>query len=115
LPRPTTTSGLLAQVQQTTEEWFHSQRTTKGYARHVKAGKEWLEGWVELSKSLETEEELEDAHDVINPAFANAFDNISEHTPTVLTLYTTLKCEQQGCKFSTAEGVRSAFKDYFEQ
>jgi len=115
LPQPTTTSGLLSQVQQTTDEWFHSRRTTKGYARNVKAGREWLEGWVELSKSLENNEELEGAGDMINPAFANAFDEIGEHTPTVLMLYTTLKCEQEGCKFATAEAIRSSFKDYFEQ
>lgn len=115
MPQSTTTSGLLSQVQQTTNEWFHSQRTTKGYARNVKAGREWLEGWVELSKSLENDEELEGAGDMVNPAFANAFDEIGEHTPTVLTLYTTLKCEQEGCKFATAEAIRSSFKDYFEQ
>lgn len=51
----------------------------------------------------------------IRPAFANAFDVVGEHTPTVLQLFTTFKCEREGCKFSTAEGIRSAFKDYFEQ
>jgi hypothetical protein len=43
------------------------------------------------------------------------FDEIGEHTPTALQLYTADKCEQQKQTFSVAEDIRSAFKLYFER
>lgn len=122
----------------TTEQWFKAKRTTNAYAGYVKAGKKWLEDWVKVGEGLRTDvldavqsgdadqnvvEETAAAVESgdsnvgvgVRPAYAGALDVIGEHTPTVLLLLTTFKCEREGCKFNTAEGIRSAFKDYFEQ
>jgi hypothetical protein len=44
-----------------------------------------------------------------------ALDSITEHTPTALRLIMAYKCEHLGRAFSTAEGLRSAFKHFFER
>ena len=119
-----TMSDLLNKSKQTTEEWLHRPRTKQAYASHVKAGKAWLDDWATFSKNLHVERDQArneeetprpEENPTINPALADAFDKVGEHTPTALRLFTFFKCEQNGCKFSTAEGIRSAFKDYFEQ
>ena len=109
IPLPTT-AQLLDQTQQTTDEWYKSQRTRKGYANYVKNGKEWLAGW---ASGEQYEEDLEDGR--LRVELATAFEKIGEQTPVALRLFTAFKCEHQGCGFSTAEGLRSAFKDYFER
>ncbi|KAJ6486281.1 hypothetical protein DFH09DRAFT_1291609 [Mycena vulgaris] len=76
-------SSLLQHSQQTTEEWYKSQSTKKGYANYVKG--------------------------------ADAFDNIGAETPLALRALTAYKCEHLERGFATAEGLRSAFKDYFER
>lgn len=122
------TRSLLEQSRLTTEEWFKSARTTKQYASYVKAGKKWLETLVQESNSSEEASNMqgqeaerggqsesstqEDSNE--HAVFAGAFDTLGEHTPTVLRLYIAYKCEHQGLGFSTAEGIRSAFKNYFE-
>jgi hypothetical protein len=45
----------------------------------------------------------------------DAFDKIGEKTSMALCLYTADKCEQLGQSFAVAEGMRSAFKLYFER
>jgi hypothetical protein len=45
----------------------------------------------------------------------HALDSITEHTPTALRLIMAYKCEHLGRAFSTAEGLRSAFKHFFER
>ena len=42
-----TTQSLLEKSRLTTEDWYKSKRTTKQYASYVKAGKKWLEEWVQ--------------------------------------------------------------------
>lgn len=102
---------LLQSSRLTTDEWYKAARTTKAYANYVKAGKKWLEDWVTEARddgnaNRGTGEE--------RTAFRAAFDVIGANTPTALRLYTAYKCEHQSCGFSTADGVRSAFKQYFE-
>ena len=46
--------------------------------------------------------------------FASAFNEAGEHTLIVLHMYIAFKCEHQKLGFSTVEGIRLAFKSYFE-
>ncbi|KAK7035132.1 hypothetical protein R3P38DRAFT_3184690 [Favolaschia claudopus] len=66
----------------------HSQQTTNGYANYVKSGKKWLEEWTSEGR---------------------------EHTPLALRALNAYKCEHLERSFASAEGIRSAFKDYFER
>lgn len=121
-PRPQSTppdaAALLAKSRLTTEEWYKSKRTTKAYGNYVKAGKAWLANFVkEDSRTVGLEggtSQPESAGGAGRFAFAGSLDAIGEHTPTVLRLYLAYKCEHEGRGFSTAEGIRSAFKNYFE-
>jgi hypothetical protein len=101
---------LLDQSRQTTDGWYKSERTKKGYANYVKSGKQWLEDWA-------TEDRADDNSEEGNSRgyLTHAFDTISEHTPVALRLLTAFKCEHKNCSFATAEGLQSAFKDYFER
>ncbi|KAK6984406.1 hypothetical protein R3P38DRAFT_2806593 [Favolaschia claudopus] len=99
--QPSSTS-LLKHSQQTTDEWYKAARTKNGYANYVKSGKKWLEEWT-------SEARLDDE------IGADAFDVIAEHTPLALRALTAYKCEHLERGFSSAEGLRSAFKDYFER
>ncbi|KAK7029766.1 hypothetical protein R3P38DRAFT_3188637 [Favolaschia claudopus] len=99
--QPSSTS-LLKHSQQTTDEWYKAARTKNGYANYVKSGKKWLAEWT-------SEGRLDDE------IGADAFDVIAEHTPLALRALTAYKCEHLERGFSSAEGLRSAFKDYFER
>ncbi|KAF8147030.1 hypothetical protein K438DRAFT_1989996 [Mycena galopus ATCC 62051] len=96
------TSSLLDNSQQTTDEWYKSTRTKKGYANYVKSGKKWLVDWT-------TEDRLGDE------ISEDAFDDITAATPVALRALVAYKCEHLKRGFSSAEGIRSAFKDYFER
>lgn len=76
----------------------------------MKSGKDWLAGWAAMDRADDTLEEGNSRIDL-----AQAFNTISEHTPVALRLLTAFKCEHQSCTYATAEGLRSAFKDYFER
>lgn len=108
-PEPST-SALLSQSLETTEEWYKSKRTKKGYANYLKAGKKWLEDW-----TSEAREDSDDDSDFGAPNLKGAFDSITEYTPIALRLLVAFKCDHNGLGFTTAEGIRSAFKDYFER
>ncbi|KAF7333246.1 hypothetical protein MSAN_02426700 [Mycena sanguinolenta] len=95
-------ASLLNNSQQTTDEWYKSPRTKKGYANYVKSGKKWLVDWT-------AEDRLGDE------ISADAFDNITAETPLALRALVAYKCEHLKRGFSSAEGIRSAFKDYFER
>ncbi|KAK7691284.1 hypothetical protein QCA50_004677 [Cerrena zonata] len=105
------TTQLLQSSRLTTDEWYKAARTTKAYANYVKAGKKWLEDWVTEARDdgnatgSDREERI---------AFREAFDIIGTNTPTALRLYTAYKCEHNNLGFPTADGIRSAFKQYFE-
>ncbi|KAJ7227574.1 hypothetical protein C8J57DRAFT_1535024 [Mycena rebaudengoi] len=110
--KPTTTSApssdlpsgstLLENSRQTTDQWYKSSRTKKGYAGYVKGGKTWVAEWT--------------AEDRLGDEFsATAFDSIAEETPLALRAFTAYKCEHMQKGFATAEGIRSAYKDYFER
>lgn len=111
-----TAAVLLEQSKLTTDGWYKSKRTTKAYANYVKAAIKWLDGWTDESGVDGSSDETDDGADGVGrrEAFSGALSSVSEHTPTVLRLYLAFKCEHEGCGFSTAEGLRSAFKQYFE-
>ncbi|KAJ7059095.1 hypothetical protein C8F01DRAFT_1232196 [Mycena amicta] len=96
LPTPQTNST------ETTDEWYKAARTKKGYANYVKSAKKWLVEWT-ADKHLDGE------------ISADVFDVISEQTPVALRALPAFKGEHMGLGFASAEGIRSAFKDYFER
>ncbi|KAJ3772445.1 hypothetical protein FB446DRAFT_800025 [Lentinula raphanica] len=105
-------SQLLSHSYQTTEDWYKSSSTKKGYAGYVKSGKKWVLEWA-ANANFDASEDSDNSVDT--EGLAHAFDSISKYTPMALRLLTAYKCDHQGLKFSTAEGIRSAFKDYFER
>jgi hypothetical protein len=104
-------SQLLDHSHQTTEDWYKSSRTKKGYAGYVKAGKKWILDWA----CTESEPDGRSVTESDSEGLAYAFDTISKDTPLALRLLTAFKCDHNGKGFPTAEGIRSAFKDYFER
>ncbi|KAJ6600338.1 hypothetical protein DFH09DRAFT_1271221 [Mycena vulgaris] len=74
-------SSLLQHSQQTTEGWYKSQSTKKGYVNYVKGGKKWLVDW-------NAEGRLDDE------ISADAFDNIGAETPLALRALTAYKCSK---------------------
>jgi hypothetical protein len=103
--------ALLNHTQVTTEEWFKSKATTKAYASYVRSGKAWLKAFVEEGRVSSEEMNSNEGRS----QFACAFDTIGEWTPMALRLLIAYKCDHIGRGFSTAEGLRSAFKLYFER
>ena len=103
------------------DEWYKSVRTKKGYANYVKSGKEWLVEWAKKSElaatpgRTEVSTNLAEADDDLEMDLAKAFDSITEQTPVALRMLISYKCDHQGRGFATAEGIRSAFKHYFER
>jgi len=123
IPAPSV-AQLLDQSRETTDEWYKSKRTKNGYANYVKHGKQWLGDWAIEDRTDSDDSELVTSEDRTGDDpeegstrvhLAQAFNTISDHTPVALRLLTAYKCEHQGCTFATAEGLRSAFKDYFER
>ncbi|KAG9319516.1 hypothetical protein KVV02_003246 [Mortierella alpina] len=43
----------------------------------------------------------------------NAFEKLNQFIPTALRVFIAIKCQDEGCTYKTAEGIRSAFKQYF--
>ncbi|KAF4602538.1 hypothetical protein EYR40_005750 [Pleurotus pulmonarius] len=118
-PALPTVEQLLGQSKVTTDQWYRSKSTREGYANYVKAGILWLENWVKDAASAEkddnTTNEISEDTQAPDVALKGAFEVIKEETPLALRLFITYKCDHQGRGFSTAEGTRSAFKDYFER
>jgi hypothetical protein len=97
------------------DEWYKSVRTKKGYANYVKSGKEWLVEWAKKPELAGRTEDNFEVDDDLEMNLAKAFDSITEQTPVALQMLISYKCDHQGRGFATAEGIRSAFKHYFEQ
>jgi hypothetical protein len=111
---PPSASQLLSQSLQTTDEWFKSVRTKKGYANYVKNGKMLLAEWTTDGR-MDQDDGGFVGVDSDREGLGRALDSITEHTPTALRLIMAYKCEHLGRAFSTAEGLRSAFKHFFER
>src|ERR1700728_1115161 len=109
IPSATT---LLNQSRETTDEWYRSPRTKKSYSSYVKSGKSWLKDWV--ASSGDDDGAGSNAEGDERMPLADAFDVLSAQTPIALRILTACNCDHGGCGFSTAEGLRSAFKQYFE-
>ncbi|KAF8825648.1 hypothetical protein HHX47_DHR6000236 [Lentinula edodes] len=103
-------SRLLDHSRQTTDDWYKSLNTKKGYAGYVKSGKKWILEWAGKART-----DLDGQSATDTEGLTYGFESISKYTPMALRLLTAYKCDHQGNKFSTAEGIRSAFKDYFER
>ncbi|KAF9944455.1 hypothetical protein BGZ70_004632, partial [Mortierella alpina] len=84
----------LESVQRTVNTYRRSKGTKRNYDGDINRGKAFIVG-------------LGDS------ALKNAFEELSELTPTALRVLIASKCETQGCSYKTAEGIRSAFKQYF--
>jgi hypothetical protein len=104
-------STLLSHSQSMTDTWYRAARTTKAYATYVNSGKVFLRSWVEEGR-LSSAEESEVPEE--RSTFLGAFDCIGPQTPVALRIFTAYKCDHEGKGFATAEGMRSAFKQYFE-
>jgi hypothetical protein len=114
-PAAPTIADLLSQSRLTTEEWYRSARTTRAYANYVKNGKAFLEAWANEGRlDVDGVGQLGGVHEG-RSALSGAFDNISDRTPTALRLLLAYKCDHEAKGFATAEGLRSAFKLYFER
>ncbi|KAG5633499.1 hypothetical protein H0H81_007285, partial [Sphagnurus paluster] len=114
-PAPAPTAAqLLSQSQQTTDTWYKAVRIKKGYANYVKSGKKLLQEWNAKQRTDEVNEGASEEEATERTELGEAFNVVSDKTPTALRLLVAYKCNHQGCGFSTAEGIRSAFKDYFE-
>jgi hypothetical protein len=81
----------------------------------VKSGKAFLKSWAEgeVSETGRLDVSGDDPED--RATFSAAFDAIDSKTPIALRLLTAYKCDHQGKAFATADGLRSAFKSYFER
>ena len=112
---PPSPSALLSHSQLTTEEWYRSAKTTRAYASYVKSGKEFLKSWAEDGTGSQGGESDSLVDSDSRDTFVGAFDSITSRTPIALRLFLAYKCDHQQKGFSTAEGLRSAFKQYFER
>ncbi|KAK6971857.1 hypothetical protein R3P38DRAFT_2813325 [Favolaschia claudopus] len=95
-------TSLLKHSQQTTDEWYKAARNKERLCKLRQKRKKWLEEWT-------SEGRLDDE------ISADAFDVIGEHTPSALRALNAYKCEHLERSFASAEGIRFAFKDYFER
>ncbi|KIM83636.1 hypothetical protein PILCRDRAFT_7050 [Piloderma croceum F 1598] len=89
----------------------------KDYKIVRKLREEWkrVEKWTkEGREGLEEEQETGEVPEE-RSLFAGAFDNIGAQTPTALRLLTAYKCDHLDRQFEMAEGLRSAFKLYWER
>ncbi|KAF9207016.1 hypothetical protein BGZ49_001352 [Haplosporangium sp. Z 27] len=78
-----------------TEDHRYSKKTRGNYNGHIERGKKYASEF--------------------GPDMAGAFDSISRITPVVLRAFVSNKCNENGYSYKTAEGIRSAFKKYFEE
>jgi hypothetical protein len=114
-PSAPTIADLLIRSRLTTEEWYRSARTTKAYANYVKSGKAFLEAWATEGRlDMDSVGQIGGVHEE-RSALSGAFDSISDRMPTALRLLLAYKCDHEAKGFATAEGLRSAFKLYFER
>ena len=90
--------------------WFRAQSTQENYKRYVREAREWVIGWAAGMQDAAGESDQDDAD---RAALGLAFDSISEYTPKALHAFVVYKCEITGLSYKTAEGIRSAFKNYF--
>ena len=109
LPSYDTLAALSAQK---VNEWFRAATTQELYKRYVREAKTWLEDWTSGMTNSDVDAlEVQLATDQI--AFKYAFDTMSEYTAKALHAFVIYKCNVQGLSYKTAEGIRSAFKNYF--
>lgn len=84
------------------DEHYHSKKTTNAYKSTVKRGKEFLKSLVD---SQQIPEGLQD--------YDKAFSKPIEASPIALLQFTVNYLSKADYKYSTAEQIRSSFKDHF--
>lgn len=115
----TTFSELEQKRKKTTLEHLRAPETSKTYAGHVKRGRAFLAERVKevrdssLTKDLPEEYRSDDWQ---SDEFANALGDVPNHlSPHALAFFITFKTVDQGCKSGTAEQIRAAFKNIWDQ
>lgn len=94
-PLPASIQNALAAANETIEKYRFSKKTTSNYKTYIERGKKYA------SNS--------------GPEVANVFDSITSITPVILRAFVSHKCNENGLSYKTAEGIRSAFKRYFQE
>ncbi|KAF9993511.1 hypothetical protein BGZ79_001792 [Entomortierella chlamydospora] len=79
---------------QATKDHRYSKKTRSIYQGHIERGKKYASKF----------QEMEDA-----------FDKISHATPMMLRAFVSFQCQENNFSHKTAEGIRSAFKQYFQE
>lgn len=92
--------------------WFRAPATSDAYKRYVREGKEWVTKWAEGMD--EPEDVIQGLGEgLVGDELASAFDVIREATPKALHAFVVYKCVIMENSYKTAEGIHSAFKNYF--
>lgn len=101
--------------QQTIDNWYRSKNTTKAYAGYVRAGFKWVEAFTDATRfDLDgSQATLMDPEQRMK--LRGALETPGEWSPMALRAFIASKCDYDTKKYSTAEGIRAAFKNYWEQ
>ena len=109
-------ASLHSSSQDTTQRYLRSTKTQETYGGNVKRGKIWLveETSREQPKVFDEKDRVGDSVPWKDDSFARSFDtNPVWCSPDALAMYIAFKCLEQGCSYSTAEGIYAAFKAYW--
>lgn len=96
-----TASMLYESINSTIRQYYRKGKTTVSYANHIKLAKKWLHDAVTAGH--------------VDSSMADGFTVLSDRTAEALLLYTAHKCSSEGqsLSYSTAEGIRYAFREYW--
>ncbi|KAF9999980.1 hypothetical protein BGZ80_000629, partial [Entomortierella chlamydospora] len=94
-PITQSSSNLNAAKATETQTHRYAAKTRENYNGHIERGKKYAA--------------------MSGPDMAGAFDSLTIMTPVVLRAFVSHKCNENGFTYKTAEGIRSAFKRYFEE
>lgn len=83
-----------------TDEFYQSARTKINYTGNIKRANEFLVRQIEEGELTEE--------------YRDAFLSVKACTPSALYIYVSYLCDKKKYTYKTAEGVRSAFKNHFD-
>jgi hypothetical protein len=84
-----------------TDAYYHAARTTAHYKGNIKRAREFLATQIEEGR--------------LPQEFQTAFDDVKEFTPAALYAFVSYLCNNKQFSYKTAEGIRSAFKNHFDE
>ncbi|KAG6329830.1 hypothetical protein ID866_9259 [Astraeus odoratus] len=101
---------------------LQAPKTRKSYAGHVRRGCEWLEARCTMVLSTSTtvkgqgdSKNAAEEGGYDDPEFKNAFQHIpNKYSDKALALYLSWKGFEEQCSQSTIDGIRAAFKRYWD-